>query len=297
MIGKIYRLVISLLVVLLSACIFPIPFLPHDVTTITEHEIEKLISVSATRREIIERFGSPLRYRKDEISYKVCRTKGGVSYVFTGGLYGGEIGKSGGQRECHEYILLFDAKDALSGFHEIASEPEIDKRVEVLYLRTLGEQGDPIAQEIWEKESRTNFYYLSKLEDIEGDAKAMYRVYMGMRYEHIKPVAAWGWLCKAADLGYESAQIEVAYWHRESNWEFARHERIDWLHKANIRADDRISYLWYTLAEKGDDKRLQIRDYMFSETLSEKEIAEAKDMVSNWKPAQCPTPYHQSNHA
>jgi hypothetical protein len=255
MIGKIHRLVLPLLVALLSACIFPFPFLPRDITTITEHEIEELISVSATRREIIERFGSPLRYRKNEISYKVCRTKGGVSYVFTGGLYGGEIGKSGGQPECHEYILLFDAKDSLIGFHEIASEPEIDKRVEVLYLRTLGEQGDPIAQEIWEKESRTNFYYLSKLEDIGGDAKAMYRVYLGMSYEYIEPVAAWEWLCGAANLGYENAQIEVAYWHRESNWEHARPERIEWLRKAKIRADDRIAYVWYTLAAKGGNKR------------------------------------------
>jgi hypothetical protein len=37
-------------------------------------------------------------------------------------------------------------------------------------------------------------------------------------------------------------------------------------------------------------KRLRIRDYLFSETLSEKEIEESKDMVSNWQPGQCPTP-------
>jgi hypothetical protein len=121
----------------------------------------------------------------------------------------------------------------------------------------------------------------------EGDAKAMYHVYRGMRNDHIEPVSAWEWLCKGADLGYENAQIEVAYWHRESNWEYARPNRIEWLRKAKIRADDRIAYLWYTLAAKGDDKRLRIRDNLFSETLSEKEIAEAKDMVSNWKPGQC----------
>jgi len=121
----------------------------------------------------------------------------------------------------------------------------------------------------------------------EGDAKAMYRVYRGMSDEHIEPVAAWGWLCKAADRGYENAQIEVAYWHRESNWGYARLDRVEWLRKAKIRADDRIAYLWYTLAAKGDDKRLRIRDNQFSETLSEKEIVEAKDMVSNWEPGQC----------
>jgi hypothetical protein len=124
----------------------------------------------------------------------------------------------------------------------------------------------------------------------EGDAKAMYRVYLGMRDDYIEPVAAWKWLCQAADRGYENVQIEVAYWHRESNWEFAQPERIEWLLDAKIRADDRIAYLWYTLAAKGDEKRLRIRDNLFSETLSEKEMAEAKDMVSKWKPGQCPTP-------
>jgi TPR repeat protein len=137
-----------------------------------------------------------------------------------------------------------------------------------------------------EKQSEDRSEDTRKLAE-DGNIKAIYRVYIGMRDEYIEPVSAWEWLCKAADLGYENAQIEVAYWHRESNWEFLRPDRIGWLRKANIRADDRIAYLWYTLAAKGDDKRLRIRDNLFSETLSEKEIAEAKDMVSNWKPGQC----------
>jgi len=112
-----------------------------------------------------------------------------------------------------------------------------------------------------------------------------------MRNTYAEPVSAWEWLCSAADPGYENAQIEMACWHRESNWEFAQPDRIEWLHKANIRADDRIAYLWYTLASNGDDKRLRIRDNLFSETLSKKEIAEARDMVRNWKPGLCPTSY------
>jgi len=118
----------------------------------------------------------------------------------------------------------------------------------------------------------------------------MYRAYRGMSYEYIDPVSAWKWLCKAADMGYENAQLEVAYWHRENSWKIAKPHRREWIREAGIQADDRIAYLWYTLAAKGDDKRLQIRDYLFSETLYEKEIAEAKDMVRNWKPGQCLTP-------
>ena len=128
-----------------------------------------------------------------------------------------------------------------------------------------------------------------------GDPESQYQVFLLMSTACIEPVSAWKWLCRAADLGYENAQIEVAYWHRESNWEFAQADRIEWLHKANIRADDRIAYLWYTLASNGDDKRLQIRNNLFSETLSKKEIAEARDMVRNWKPGLCPTPYQQAS--
>lgn len=128
-----------------------------------------------------------------------------------------------------------------------------------------------------------------------GDPESQYEVFLLMSTACIEPVSAWKWLCRAADLGYENAQIEVAYWHRESNWEFAQADRIEWLHKANIRADDRIAYLWYTLASNGDDKRLQIRNNLFSETLSKKEIAEARDMVRNWKPGLCPTPYQQAS--
>jgi TPR repeat protein len=166
-----------------------------------------------------------------------------------------------------------------------------DEQAEGINLRELGEQGDPIAQELWEKKSRTDFDYMSKQEDIEGVAESMYRVYLGMSYEYSDPVAAWKWLCKAADMGHGNAQIEVAYWHRESNWKNAKSLRREWMREAGIKADDRIAYLWYTLAAKDNDKRLRIRDYTFSEVLSENETAEAKDMVRNWKLGQCPTPY------
>ena len=108
-----------------------------------------------------------------------------------------------------------------------------------------------------------------------------------MYESYIEPVAAWTWLCKAADQGHENAQIEVAYWHRESNWALANSDRIAWLRKAHVQSDDRIAYLWYTLAANGNEKRLGIRDDLFTETLSGNEIKEAQDMVSNWKPGEC----------
>ena len=149
----------------------------------------------------------------------------------------------------------------------------------------------PEKQLLYEKETLKLLLESAEL----GDPESQYQVFLSMSNACIEPVSAWKWLCKAADLGFENAQIEVAYWHRESNWEFAQADRIEWLHKANIRADDRIAYLWYTLASSGDDKRLQIRNKLFSETLSKKEIAEARDMLRNWKPGLCPTPYQQAS--
>jgi hypothetical protein len=120
-----------------------------------------------------------------------------------------------------------------------------------------------------------------------GDPDAMFHVYLGLHDAYSDPVTAWTWLCKAADQGYESARIEVAYWHRQSNWELATSGRIAWLHKAHVRPDDRVAYLWYTLAANGDERRLGIRDDLFTEILSGNEIKEAQDMVHNWKPGQC----------
>lgn len=274
-------LVVLTTTLLLIACVPPpLPLLPKDVSYVTENEVEELVSKSVSREYVVETLGMPLRYKRHEISYEYCLEKGGFYIPDMDGYIHRE-------RSCYELILEFDKQGVLRSYSKVPRRGQLDESAEDMRLRELGKQGDPIAQELWEKKARTDFYYLSNKDDIEGDAKAMYGVYLGMSYEYIEPVTAWKWLCKAADLGYENAQIEVAYWHRESNWKNANPLRRTWMRKAGIQADDRIAYLWYTLAAKGNDKRLHIRDYLFSETLSEKEIAEAKDMVSNWKPGQC----------
>jgi hypothetical protein len=284
-------LVVLTTTLLLTACVppVPVPLLPKDASYITENEVEELVSKSVSREYVVETLGMPLRYTRHEISYEYCRQKGGIYIPDMDGYFNRKL-------SCYELILKFDKQGVLRSYSKVPRRGQLDESAEDMHLRELGKQGDPIAQELWEKKSRVDFDYMRKQEDIEGDAKLMYRAYRGMSYEYIDPVSAWKWLCKAADMGYENAQLEVAYWHRENSWKIAKPHRREWIREAGIQADDRIAYLWYTLAAKGDDKRLQIRDYLFSEpfsgeTLSGKEIAEAKDMVSNWKPGQCPTPY------
>lgn len=126
----------------------------------------------------------------------------------------------------------------------------------------------------------------------QGNPDAQYNVFLIMKDEYTEPAVAWGWLCKAADQGYKKAQEEVGYWHNKTNWERARplFERL-WLRKAGIQADNRVAYMWYNIAANGDPDRLRTISDLFSGKLSEEEIAEADDMIRNWKPGQCPTPY------
>jgi TPR repeat protein len=121
----------------------------------------------------------------------------------------------------------------------------------------------------------------------EGDAEAMYLIFDALSSNIKEPVAAWEWLCKAADQGYVKAQVEIAHWHRTTTWEFGQPDRLEWLREAGIHADDQIAYLWYTIAAREDDNRLRTRNNLFYGKLTEEGIIEAKDMVRNWKPGQC----------
>ena len=227
----------------------------------------------------------------------------------TGELVSRIVSEARGTAHFFHYIIIIAANDPQadsSAAEGLANEigkviTELAKsgktRLAVMALEDFGTSNNVIEKKKVEPLSEERLLYETEtlkllLESAElGEPESQYEVFLSMSNACIEPVSAWKWLCKAADLGYENAQIEVAYWHRESNWKFAQPDRVEWLHKANIRADDRIAYLWYTLASSGDDKRLRIRNNLFSETLSKKEIAEARDMVRNWKPGQCPTPY------
>ena len=290
---------IVLTLLLLSGCgaIFTLPSGEPDEFTLRKKECGALLG--STRKEVQDLFGPPYRIAHGIYTtyyiYEWRSTAVGVVLV-----YGIPIPAAVKDAELHCILMLFDEDDVL-----------YKCRISAKYSKNMTDSSYQSCREVFGFPPWTPLRHTSDLcteemnkqaekrtqrtEEImireEGDPDAMYQLFLTMRDEYIEPVAAWEWLCKAADLGYENAQLEVAYWHRESNWEFARTVRIAWMCKAGIQADDRIAYLWYTLAAKGDEKILKIRDDLFSATLSGKEIAEAKDMVSNWRPGQCPTPY------
>jgi len=299
----------------MAACA-PIPFLPRDESEVTEHEIKELLSRHATRKDIIEMHGMPLRYRKNEISYLVCRREGGVLYVVGMFAYVGVIGQSGGHLKCNEYILSFNADDLLIGIHEVPPEWALDRHAEDLNLRTLGKQGDHIAEELWKKSST---YYTSKQEDIErersedekkyiieknelainlkkhaetGDARAQFELYL------LEDKAPLKWLCRSADQGYMRAEMWLGYLYETGSNGCPR--------------DYPRSYLWYRRAAIGEhqkevDKLIDkiekkkpklyfckgisceiARNIVYLEgKLSAEDVSRAESMLKQWKPGQC----------
>ena len=285
--------------VVMAGCI-PFPILPGSDVYKTEDDIQELVENNANRNDVITELGTPGREYESVISYKVCRNTAGIGYILCVPYACDSAAFV--SIDCFELILEFDENQSLIAYKKLPFEDDYktpDRKI-MEVTKTMEKTGIPESE--WKQQVELGLeademiwlyeikmHTIRSMEEAES-AEEMYRIYLGLSYQYIEPVAAWESLCKAADEGYEKAQIEVAYWHRESNWEFARPNRVEWLRKAEIRADDRISYLWYTLAAKGDDKRLSIRDNLFSETLSENEMAEAKDMVNKWKPGQCPRP-------
>ena len=286
----------------LAGCIFiPIPLTPSGDLLTTENDIQDLVDNGASKTEVIGKLGDPLKYRKTSMSYSACREPAGVGLllfiVANNGDYIAGTPEIRGERQCFELLLDFDLDNHLTGYQEIPWQYDFNLEQETRMLMRLADQDDAIAKRLWEQsrtykslerksQEESSLEVTTKLAEA-GDPKAMYQVYLTMYDLYIEPRAAWTWLCKAADKGHENTRIEVAYWHRKSNWGLAESSRITWLRNAPVHADDRIAYLWYTLAANGNEKRLRIRNDLFMETLSRKEVTEANIMVRSWKPGQC----------
>lgn len=100
---------------------------------------------------------------------------------------------------------------------------------------------------------------------------------------------AWQFLCKAADVGITEAQNDVAFWHRESVWSGLSSNSIAWISDAGVRADNRVSWMWYTVAaERGDQRSMVARNYI--DDMTGNEIAQAEQWAKDWQPGQCPRP-------
>ena len=99
---------------------------------------------------------------------------------------------------------------------------------------------------------------------------------------------AWIWICGAANQQYSDAQKLLGDWLNPNM------ETLVLLRSAiEVSPDDRSSYMWYALAaENGDKVARKMREHLEAE-MTEKEIQQAKEMVRNWKPGDCPSAKHR----
>lgn len=199
---------------------------------------------------------------------------------------------------------------------ESEESQKLNENTEDLKLRELGEQGDSLAQDRWEK-SRT--YYLSQNMDIvdernedekeyirekydlsidlkkravSGDSEAQFELYM------LEDKIPMKWLCRSADQGYMKAEMWLGYLYETGSYGCPR--------------DYFRSYLWYRRAAIGEhqkevDKLVKkiekkkpvlyfckgisceiARNIVSLEgMLSAEGISIAESMLEQWKPGQC----------
>ncbi len=145
------------------------------------------------------------------------------------------------------------------------------------FIRTLAEQGDAQAA----IELAKGFNELGPLKELaeQGDAQAAFNVYEQTIYRKEPTKEALKWLCVAANAGDAEAQKILAHLHRL------------WGVKEGygIKENNRIAYMWYTLAAASGADTLGSRSIVAEEMTTEEE-AEALEMVRDWKPGQCPAP-------
>jgi hypothetical protein len=219
-------------------------------------------------------------------------------------------------------LLELDDQNRLISILERSKQGEVDEQSEDLLLREYGQQGDLVAQSLWQK-SRT--YYTSQDVDIvrerterqiwrnekskeiaselmsraeDGDPEAQFHLYL---LEDRKPLK---WLCRAADQNYLEAQIQLGYLYGSGAF--------------GISQDYDKSYMWYRLAASGElceavDKeieRIEKKSFWTSSCskgqacyiakrivelrnmLGKDGLSKAEKLVLDWKPGQCESELH-----
>ena len=111
---------------------------------------------------------------------------------------------------------------------------------------------------------------------------------------------AWEWLCRAANQNYAQAQEELADWYSEDKWSkwstrpstyYGR--GMTWLMSKGIAPDNRISYMWLSLAAANGDGFIRSRRDLTARYLQSEELVQAEQMINNWKPGDCPSAEHR----
>lgn len=157
-------------------------------------------------------------------------------------------------------------------------------------LRALADNGDYRAAQTLASSFGDDSYVASLAE--EGYPEAAFHRYEQLRTDDETLLLAWRWLCVAANGGYANAQAEVGLWHGTARWDAWKgwnEAGLERLREAGVRPDDRLAYMWYTLAiSAGDDAARATRDRHIAQRLAPHDITRAERMARDWKPGECP---------
>ncbi len=138
------------------------------------------------------------------------------------------------------------------------------------------EQNQPTPAQAWRTARRQNLEELGHAGDV-GAQYALAQLYQAHHYRE-----AQFWMCKAANSGYTAAQLQLGHWYNEDRlaedpWPFI-----------SVEPDDRVAYMWYSLAERNGDLSGQpFRLHLQNDQLNEAELKAANAMAASWVPSSC----------
>jgi len=284
---RLLPLVFLLCVAGMTAGCLPIPILPSGNIYSFEDDLEDLVDKSATKSEVIEKLSNPLKYSKISMSYKACRETAGLGFIMCLGYQCGGGPILGGNTECFELVLKFDAKSRLLSYQEIPWQEKFDYAEEQMKLLLLADQDDEVARRLWEQSNA----YQNKLTFKDVNADAQLQLY----WDDLDVDVGLKWLCRAADQGHREARTQLGKLYYYGSEKFYQLKSIQ------IKPDLPKSCMWAHLAGRVDirekpeakDNQHTLPLYDSAEVertakiMTARELEEAKQLIESWEPGQC----------
>lgn len=109
----------------------------------------------------------------------------------------------------------------------------------------------------------------------QGDVEAQY--WLGIQQAILDKSKGFGWLCRAANQKYPSAQYAVGNWYRQQGESAS-------VRAATFRPDDRVAFMWYSLAVSNGETLAAATRRKLTAHMTPAEIAEAERLAAEWTP-------------
>jgi len=309
--SRLVTFVLLLCVVGMTAGCLPIPLLPSGQIHSLEDDIEELVDKSATKSEVIENLGNPLKYSKTSMSYKACGKAAGFAYILCVPLActGGDLRSS----ECVELLLEFDNKSRLITYQEIPWQEDYSSVKDDINLLKLADQSDNVARRLWEESSTYRYKLTSgngatqvKGLAAEGDAEVQLQLY----WNDLSVDVGLKWLCRAADQGHREARTQLGKLYQYGSQKFFQLGKLYqygsqniYFQRASIQIDSDYpkACMWFHLAGKAQiydkleekDNQSVLLPYDSAEVertakiMTAYELKKAKILIRDWEPGQC----------